>query len=93
MEILLITFRLRAPWCASLKDKRSVVKGLVAGLKNKFNVSVCESGEQDTLTLIELSAAALSFDRAQGDSTAEKLEAYIDGATDAELYEVLREYR
>ncbi len=92
MDILLVTFRLRAPWCKSLKDKRSVVKALLSKLK-KHNVSVCETGEQDEIQYIELSAAAIVPNRAQGDSTAEMLESCVSRATDSELYEVAREYR
>lgn len=92
MEILLVTFRLRAPWCRSLKDKRSIVKMLLSELK-KHNASVSESGEQDEIQYIELSAAAIVPNRAQGDSTAELLEACVLRATDCELYDVTREYR
>jgi Uncharacterized protein conserved in bacteria len=84
---------MRATWCVSLKDKRSIVKGLIAGFQNKFNVSVCESGSQDIPTHIELTVAALVFDHAQGDSTAENLTVFVENATDAELYGIEKEYR
>jgi hypothetical protein len=42
MIIVYLTLRYRAPWCRSLKDKRSQVRGIQAALKNKFNVSVAE---------------------------------------------------
>ena len=58
MDVLYVSFKLRAPWCRSLKDKRSVVKSIIAELK-KHNASVCESGAQDDIQFIELSAAAL----------------------------------
>jgi len=35
------------PDCGSLKQKRSVLKGLMARIRNKFNVSIAELGEQD----------------------------------------------
>ncbi|HHW24934.1 MAG TPA: DUF503 domain-containing protein [Clostridiales bacterium] len=92
MEVLYATFRLRAPWCRSLKDKRSVVKSLIAELK-KHNASVCESGAHDASQFIELTVAALVKNHAQGDSTAQLLESCVLGATDAELYEVTFEYR
>lgn len=92
MKILYITFRLRAPWCRSLKDKRSIVKSLIAELR-KHNASVCESGALDEAQFIELSAAVLVQNHAQGDSTAQLLESTVLGETDAELYEVSTEYR
>ena len=38
-------FRLRAPWVHSLKEKRMIVKSLVAKLRNRFNVSAAEIDE------------------------------------------------
>ncbi len=92
MTVLLVTARLRAPWCRSLKDKRSVVAGVLNSLK-KFNVSAAESGLQGTHTLIEVSVAALAFDHAQADSIEKSLYGAVQGATDAELYEWDVEFR
>ncbi len=33
----------------SLKDKRSVVKSILKRMHNKYNISIAEVGEQDTL--------------------------------------------
>jgi uncharacterized protein YlxP (DUF503 family) len=93
MTILCLTLKLRAAWCMSLKDKRSEVKKLIARLRSRFNVSVCEAGEQDTLNLIEIGVAALAFDRAQADSIAEHVAAFVEANTDAELLSVSAEYR
>lgn len=93
MIILYLTFRLRAPWCMSLKDKRSEVKHLVMGLRNKFNVSVCESGEQDVLTLIEIAVAALASNHAQADGIAESLLDYVERNSEAEIIDVQKEFR
>ena len=48
MKIAVITFRLHAPWVHSLKEKRMIVKSLIARLQNKFHVSAAEVDEQDT---------------------------------------------
>lgn len=93
MIVPVVTIRLRAPWCRSLKDKRAEVKKLVMGLRNAFNVSACESGLQDDRHLIELTACALAFDRAQGDSIAQSVEEFVLSRTDAELLAVEAEYR
>lgn len=89
----IMAFRLRAPWCMSLKDKRSEVKHLVMGLRNKFNVSACESGEQDVLTLIEIAVAALASSSAQADSIAESLLDFVEDNSEAEIIAVQNEYR
>ena len=46
MQIAVLTFRLHAPWVHSLKEKRMIVKSLVAKLQGKFHVSVAEIDEQ-----------------------------------------------
>ena len=42
MRIATIIFRLRAPWVHSLKEKRMIIKSLVAKLLNRYNVSASE---------------------------------------------------
>ena len=93
MNILLITLRLRAPWCRSLKDKRSLVKPLILGLRRSFNVSVAESGLQDSHTLIQLQIAALAANIAQADGINESLYRAVEAATDAEIMEWTGEMR
>src|SRR2546423_15076817 len=53
-------FDLRIPGCGSLKEKRHVVKGLTAGIRQKFNVSVAEVDHHDLWqrTTIAVSAVA-----------------------------------
>ena len=43
MKIAAMTFRLHAPWVHSLKEKRMIVKSLIAKLQNKFHVSAADS--------------------------------------------------
>jgi uncharacterized protein len=47
MLVALSAFDLRILGCASLKEKRHVVKGVTAGLRGKFNVAVAEVDHQD----------------------------------------------
>lgn len=93
MLILLVTFRLRAPWCRSLKDKRSLVKPLILSLRRSFNVSVIESRLQDAHGLAELSIAALAADRSQADGIAERLYRMVESSTDAEIIDWVCGYR
>ena len=46
MNIAAMTFHLRAPWVHSLKEKRMIVKSLVAKLQNRFHVSAAEVDER-----------------------------------------------
>ncbi len=86
MLVLVMTLRFRAPWCQSLKDKRGVVRRVLSALKNKFNVSVAESGHQDSWHLFDISVAALAFSQAQADSMAAHMLEAAERATEAELY-------
>jgi uncharacterized protein YlxP (DUF503 family) len=93
MEILVMTIRLRAPWCRSLKDKRAQIKRLIMGLRHQFNASVCESGCQEALTMMEIQAAMLVFHHAQADSMAQQLMDWLERNTEAEMVDVQREIR
>ena len=93
MVILALTVRLHAPWCHSLKDKRSEVKMLLSRLRGKFNLSAAETGEQDQLCLIELGIAAIAANTAQADSIAETVLGFIQSNTEAEILHVEREMR
>ena len=59
MKIAAITFRLYAPWVHSLKEKRMIVKSLIAKLQNKYHVSAAEIHEQDTHQIIVIGIAAI----------------------------------
>jgi len=54
--------------CQSLKEKRSVVNSLKARLRDRFNVSVAETGHQDLWQRAELTACVVAGDRRQADS-------------------------
>ncbi len=87
-QVMLLTLRFRAPWCRSLKDRRSEVKRLSSRLRAQFNLSVVESGEQGVHTLFELTLAALCFGSQQADSIQQSVHDFVEGLTEAELYEI-----
>ena len=72
-RVLLLRLCFRAPWCRSLKDRRSEVSRLISRLRHRFNVSVVESGQQEIHTLFEITVAALAFGAGQADSIRESL--------------------
>jgi len=43
----ILKLEIRLPFANSLKDKRRLIKSLIAHLRNDFNVSVSEIGYQD----------------------------------------------
>lgn len=93
MMIAAVTFRLRAPWVHSLKEKRMVVKSLIAKLQNQFRVSAAEIDEQDTHQLIVIGAAAIVPHPAMADSLMEEISQFVEENTDAEVLDEIREIR
>lgn len=91
MKVLLIKITLRASWVHSLKEKRMVVKSIVQRLKNKFNVSVAETAEQDIHQTIVIGIAAVCGSSAQADSTMENILNFVEDNTDAEIIDIQRE--
>lgn len=93
MLIATLEVTLRAPWVHSLKEKRMVVKSLLARVRNKFNVSVAEISQQDVHQTIVVGVAGIAANTAQGDSILENVLSFIEANTDAEVVSVERECR
>ena len=85
MKIATITFRLHAPWVPSLKEKRMIVKSLIAKLQNKFHVSAAEIAEQDVHQIIVIGVAAIVPHNAQADSLMEDISRFVEENTEAEV--------
>lgn len=88
MRVLNLKITLRASWVHSLKEKRMVVKSIVQRLKNKFNVSVGEVGDQDIHQIIVIGISAVCGDQKQVDSTLENLIDFVEENTDAEIINI-----
>ena len=87
-SVVLIKLCFRAPWCRSLKDRRSKVSRLISRVRHRFNVSAVESGPQDIHTLFEITVAALAFGAGQADSIRDSLLSFVEEQSEAELYQV-----
>ena len=93
MKIAAMTFRLHAPWVHSLKEKRMIVKSLVARLQNRFHVSAAETGEQDTHQIIEIGIATIVPHNALADSVMEEISRFVEENTEVEIIDEMREIR
>lgn len=93
MNIAAMTFRLRAPWVHSLKEKRMIVKSLTAQLQNRFHVSAAETGEQDTHQIILIGVAAVVPHSALADSLMEEISRFVEDNCEAEILDETREIR
>ena len=91
MKVLVMTISLRAEWVHSLKEKRMIVRSITQKLKNKFNISVNEVGNQDIHNYITIGISAICGTNAQADSTVEHIINFVENNTDAELINIKRE--
>jgi uncharacterized protein YlxP (DUF503 family) len=62
----------------SLKEKRRVVKSIVAKVHNKFNVSIAEVGSNDKWQMIELGISAVGNDRRFVNSVLDNILSFLD---------------
>jgi uncharacterized protein YlxP (DUF503 family) len=62
MVIGCCTIELYLPGATSLKDKRSVLKGVIHRIRREFNVSIAEVDYQDVLQSAVLGVVTLSTD-------------------------------
>jgi len=93
MKILALSCRLYAPWVHSLKEKRMIVKSLIAKLQNQFHVSAAEIDEQDTHQFLVIGIAAIVPHNAMADKLLNEITRFIEENTEAEIVDILREIR
>lgn len=91
MKILLLSVRLYAPWVHSLKEKRSEIQSVMNKVKNKFNVSVAETGSQDTHQTLSISFASIVADNRQCDSVSDNILRFIEINSEAEIMDITKE--
>lgn len=88
-----MTFRLHAPWVHSLKEKRMIVKSIIAKLQNKFHVSAAEVEEQDTHQIIVIGVATIIPDQRYADSMMDEISHFVEENCEAEILDEGREIR
>ncbi|PYG88222.1 hypothetical protein LY28_01562 [Ruminiclostridium sufflavum DSM 19573] len=93
MIVSSLEMRLYAPNCHSLKEKRMIVKSLIQRTRNKFNVSIAETDEQDYYQTIVISTVCVSSSRVQANAVLDEVMRFIEENTEAELTDFLFEDR
>ncbi|HCZ07097.1 MAG: uncharacterized protein PWP37_1315 [Thermotogota bacterium] len=84
------TLQLRLFGISSLKEKRSITKSLLNDIRKRFNVSVIESGSNDSKLILEISYAIVARTRAEVDSISDSLVRFIE---DFKGYQIVSERR
>lgn len=93
MKVLTIEVKLYASWIQSLKEKRMVIKSLVAKLINKFHVSVAEIDAQDVHKTIVIGIAVIVDSQKRADQMEECIVNFIEDSTEAQILEIVSEIR
>jgi uncharacterized protein YlxP (DUF503 family) len=91
MVVASLTWELSIPGCASLKEKRSVIRSLRDRLSSKFNVSVAETGAQDVKARAHLTIALVASDGRLAESVLDKVDRFVEQHGGAIITAVHRE--
>lgn len=78
MVIAAARLNLHLPQSHSLKDKRRIVKSMIARLQNEFSVTAAEVEEQDLWQVAILGIAYVSSDASHANSVISKAVHYIE---------------
>jgi uncharacterized protein len=78
-------FDLRVPGCTSLKEKRHVVKTLIASLRGTFNLSVAEVDHQDLWQRTAIGVSAVAGERYHLTKVMHEVERHVERFPGVEL--------
>lgn len=78
MVVGLAVWEFILPGCASLKEKRGVLKSLKDRLHNQYNVSVAETAYNDAHQRAQLAACVVSGDRAHANSVLSAVDRFLE---------------
>lgn len=78
MPIGLLTLHIHLPGCASLKEKRSRLKPLLARLHREFNISAAELDGQDEWGSAVLGCALVSNDAAHTQRSLQTIAGWVE---------------
>jgi hypothetical protein len=92
MVVGIIGWELEMVGCQSLKEKRSVLKSLKDRLRNRYNVSVAETGYQDLWQRAELAACVISSARRPAESVLEGADRLVAGEPRVRLIRTERSF-
>ena len=93
VKVAVLTVKLYAPWVHSLKEKRMVVKSILAKIRNKFQVSAAEVADQDIHQSAVIGIAAIVPHNAQADHIMDEIVNFVEENTEAEIVAEEREIR
>lgn len=93
MVVAVLLISLSIPQAGSLKDKRRVLKSIKDRLRNGFNVSVAEVGDQDLWRSAKLGVAAVSDSSAYANGILSRVQDAVSGLRDIIVTDFELEWR
>ena len=77
MVVAIIDVALHLPGVSSLKEKRGIVKGLIARLRRELNVSVAEVGDNDEWRYCQMGVAVVAGSEIGARKVAQQVEKIV----------------
>lgn len=93
MVVAILKIVLSIPQANSLKDKRRVIKSVKDRLRNGFNVSVAEIGDQDIWRSAKLGVAVISEDSSYANGILSRIQDILGKLNNAILTHCELEWR
>ena len=91
MTVLSAKLTFYIPHAQSLKDKRTVARGLVDRTRHKYNISIAEVDTQDAHQTLTLGIAVVSGEYTHAQKMLDDITRFMESTTDAELISVAEE--
>jgi uncharacterized protein YlxP (DUF503 family) len=78
MNVGICRIKLHISESQSLKDKRRIVKSVIARLKNQYNISIAEVDDQDLWQLVTLGISCVSNQNQHVEETLSRVMSFIE---------------
>jgi uncharacterized protein YlxP (DUF503 family) len=92
LVIAYAVYDLNLPGCRGLKDKRMVIRSLKSRIRNKFEVSVAETGHQDRHQRAELAVAVVGPDQPVLDALLQEILFFVESNFDGPILDYRNEF-
>ena len=87
MVTVVLKVRLDIPGVGSLKEKRRIIKSLLTRLRNNFNISISEVGDNDFIRSAMIGAAVVTNDTSFGHQVMSQVVNKIEANSDIVMTE------
>jgi len=92
MVLAYAVFDLHLPGCRGLKEKRMIVKSLKTRIRNDFQVSAAEVGDQDLLQRARIAVAAIGAEQPPLDALMQHVLQFVEANLDGEILQFRNEF-